>query len=59
MGEAVAPALRLRGVRKTFGSSTAVHGLDLIVPTGALYDVVACRVSPPDLKTLVRWIRES
>jgi ABC-2 type transport system ATP-binding protein len=34
------PALRLQGVRKTFGSATAVHELDLTVPTGALYGVI-------------------
>src|SRR3954468_16577579 len=34
------PALRLQGVRKTFGSAVAVHGLDLAVPTGALYGVI-------------------
>jgi ABC-2 type transport system ATP-binding protein len=34
------PALRLHGVRKTFGSATAVHDLDLEVPTGALYGVI-------------------
>ena len=33
-------ALRLHGIRKTFGSSTAVHELDLVVPTGALYGVI-------------------
>src|SRR5258707_1353419 len=34
------PALRLQGVRKTFGTATAVHGLDLEVPAGALYGVI-------------------
>jgi ABC-2 type transport system ATP-binding protein len=34
------PALRLHGIRKTFGSTTAVHDLDLTVPTGALYGVI-------------------
>ena len=34
------PALRLHGIRKTFGSATAVHDLDLVVPTGALYGVI-------------------
>ena len=34
------PALRLQGVRKTFGAATAVHDLDLTVPTGALYGVI-------------------
>src|SRR6185295_17137472 len=33
-------ALRLQGIRKTFGASTAVHDLDLTVPTGALYGVI-------------------
>src|SRR5262245_18865622 len=34
------PALRLAGVRKTFGKTVAVHGLDLEVPSGALYGVI-------------------
>src|SRR5437868_11049281 len=34
------PALRLQGVRKTFGRATAVHDLDLVVPSGALYGVI-------------------
>jgi ABC-2 type transport system ATP-binding protein len=34
------PALRLQSVRKTFGSATAVHDLDLTVPAGALYGVI-------------------
>jgi ABC-2 type transport system ATP-binding protein len=34
------PALRLQGVRKTFGTATAVHDLDLTVPSGALYGVI-------------------
>ncbi len=33
-------AVRLQGVRKTFGSATAVQGLDLEVPSGALYGVI-------------------
>ena len=33
-------ALRLTGIRKTFGSTTAVQDLDLIVPAGALYGVI-------------------
>jgi ABC-2 type transport system ATP-binding protein len=33
-------AVRLQGVRKTFGSATAVQDLDLEVPTGALYGVI-------------------
>jgi ABC-2 type transport system ATP-binding protein len=34
------PALRLHGVRKTFGAAIAVHDLDLVVPAGALYGVI-------------------
>jgi ABC-2 type transport system ATP-binding protein len=34
------PALRLQGIRKTFGTATAVHDLDLTVPAGALYGVI-------------------
>src|SRR3954471_8256716 len=34
------PALRLQGVRKTFGTATAVADLDLKVPPGALYGVI-------------------
>jgi ABC-2 type transport system ATP-binding protein len=34
------PALCLQGVRKTFGSATAVHELDLTVPAGGLYGVI-------------------
>ena len=34
------PALRLRGVSKTFGSTRAVDGLDLTVPRGATYGVI-------------------
>src|SRR5437899_2438909 len=33
-------ALRLTGIRKTFGTTTAVDDLDLVVPTGALYGVI-------------------
>jgi ABC-2 type transport system ATP-binding protein len=33
-------ALRLQGIRKTFGKTTAVHDLDLEVPSGALYGVI-------------------
>jgi ABC-2 type transport system ATP-binding protein len=33
-------ALRLTGVRKTFGATIAVDGLDLAVPRGALYGVI-------------------
>jgi ABC-2 type transport system ATP-binding protein len=33
-------ALRLDRVRKTFGSATAIHDLDLVVPAGALYGVI-------------------
>src|SRR6185295_461190 len=34
------PALALRDVRKSFGSTRAVDGLDLTVPRGALYGVI-------------------
>jgi ABC-2 type transport system ATP-binding protein len=34
------PALRLTGIRKRFGSTTAVESLDLEVPSGALYGVI-------------------
>ena len=34
------PALRLRGVTKTFGATRAVDGLDLVVPRGATYGVI-------------------
>ena len=34
------PALRLQGVRKTFGSATAVDDLDPTVAAGALYGVI-------------------
>ena len=33
-------ALRLKGIRKTFGSTTAVHDLDLEVADGALYGII-------------------
>src|SRR4051812_46594757 len=33
-------AIRLKGVRKTFGPTTAVHDLDLVIPTGALYGFI-------------------
>jgi ABC-2 type transport system ATP-binding protein len=33
-------AVCLRGIRKTFGSTTAVHGLDLSIPTGALHGFI-------------------
>jgi ABC-2 type transport system ATP-binding protein len=33
-------AVRLSGVRKTFGSTVAVDRLDLVVPRGALYGVI-------------------
>jgi ABC-2 type transport system ATP-binding protein len=36
----VEPALRLRGVSKTFGRTTAVQQMDLEVPRGALYGVI-------------------
>lgn len=34
------PALELKRVRKTFGTTVAVEGMDLIVPRGALYGVI-------------------
>jgi ABC-2 type transport system ATP-binding protein len=34
------PALRLRGVTKSFGATRAVDGLDLVVPRGATYGVI-------------------
>ena len=34
------PALELKGVRKTFGTTVAVEGMDLVVPQGALYGVI-------------------
>ena len=33
-------ALQLNNLRKTFGSTVAVHGMDLAVPRGALYGVI-------------------
>jgi ABC-2 type transport system ATP-binding protein len=36
----VDPALRLSGISKTFGSTTAVAHMDLEVPRGALYGVI-------------------
>src|SRR5437868_2647713 len=33
-------ALELKGIRKTFGKTTAVENLDLVVPSGALYGVI-------------------
>jgi ABC-2 type transport system ATP-binding protein len=36
----VDPAILLKGVRKTFGSTTAVRDLDLVVPRGALYGFI-------------------
>jgi len=38
-GDAAA-ALSLKGIRKTFGTTTAVDNLDLVVPGGALYGVI-------------------
>ncbi len=35
-----APALRLRGVSKSFGETVAVDAIDLVVPEGAFYGVV-------------------
>lgn len=37
IGEAMAPALALEGVRKTFGTKTAVDGMSLSVKPGELY----------------------
>jgi ABC-2 type transport system ATP-binding protein len=34
------PALELKGLRKTFGKTVAVEGMDLVVPQGALYGVI-------------------
>src|SRR5262252_10458276 len=34
------PALELKKLRKTFGSTVAVEGMDLAVPQGALYGVI-------------------
>ncbi len=34
------PALELKNIRKTFGSTVAVEGMDLVVPRGALYGVI-------------------
>jgi len=34
------PALELKHLRKTFGSTIAVEGMDLVVPQGALYGVI-------------------
>jgi ABC-2 type transport system ATP-binding protein len=34
------PALELRNLRKTFGTTVAVEGMDLVVPRGALYGVI-------------------
>jgi ABC-2 type transport system ATP-binding protein len=34
------PALELKHLRKTFGSTVAVEGMDLVVPQGALYGVI-------------------
>jgi ABC-type multidrug transport system ATPase subunit len=36
----VVPAIVLRGVRKTFGLTTAVENLDLVIPRGALYGFI-------------------
>lgn len=33
-------ALELKNIRKTFGTTVAVHGMDLVVPRGALYGVI-------------------
>jgi ABC-2 type transport system ATP-binding protein len=34
------PALELKNLRKTFGTTVAVEGMDLVVPRGALYGVI-------------------
>jgi ABC-2 type transport system ATP-binding protein len=34
------PALELKNLRKTFGTTIAVEGMDLVVPRGALYGVI-------------------
>jgi ABC-2 type transport system ATP-binding protein len=34
------PALVLRDIRKSFGPTRAVDGMDLTVPRGALYGVI-------------------
>jgi ABC-2 type transport system ATP-binding protein len=34
------PALELKQLRKTFGTTIAVEGMDLVVPQGALYGVI-------------------
>lgn len=34
------PALELKNLRKTFGATVAVEGMDLVVPQGALYGVI-------------------
>src|SRR5947207_15892953 len=33
-------AIKLTGVTKTFGAMTALHGLDLAIPRGALYGFI-------------------
>jgi ABC-2 type transport system ATP-binding protein len=39
-GNDATPALRLRGVSKSFGETTAVDAIDLIVPSGGFYGIV-------------------
>ena len=34
------PAISLTRLRKTFGTTIAVEGMDLVVPRGALYGVI-------------------
>jgi ABC-2 type transport system ATP-binding protein len=34
------PALELKRVRKTFGATVALEGMDLVIPRGALYGVI-------------------
>ena len=44
------PALRLRGVTKTFGATRAVDRLDLDVPRGATYGFMVGHISPEAAK---------
>jgi ABC-2 type transport system ATP-binding protein len=36
----VTPALRVRGLRKQFGATVAVAGIDLDVPVGSFFGLV-------------------
>jgi ABC-2 type transport system ATP-binding protein len=40
MGHASAPALRVAGLRKTYGDVVAVDGVDLLVPTGECFGLL-------------------